>query len=65
MYDFILDFNIGFYFLTMLSENRFEMLGVTNAVNTFYKPVYKCVYDNNNKVMRLGTIMNTMHTLKI
>ena len=48
MYDFILDLNVGFYFLTMSSENRFEMLGVPNAVTTFYEAVYKCVYNNNN-----------------
>ena len=44
-----MDFNNGFYLLTMSSQNRFEMLGVPNAVTTFYKAVYKCVYNNNNK----------------
>ena len=34
----------------MSSENRFEMLGVTNVVTTFYKAVYKCVYNNNNNI---------------
>ena len=45
MYDFILDFNVEFYFLRMSSENCFEMVGVPNAVITFYKAVYKCVYN--------------------
>ena len=57
MYHFILDFIVGFYFITMSSENRFEMLGVTNVVTTFYKAVYKCVYNNNNKYIH-STFIN-------
>ena len=41
----------------MSSENRFEMLGVPNAVTTFYKAVYKCVYNNNNNYLTLSMIV--------
>ena len=58
---------MGFYFLTMLNENRFEMLGVTNAVNTFYKRVYKCVYNNNdnNNFLIIFTRLTARRLLRV